>query len=101
MPGLLESLLGADAATVDQLRAHTGDDPDRAEKTYGAAVGTILRGLQSKLQTKDGAQSIWDMLQKQVNQGNIPEGAQASGAQVRDMDPKVANDIMKAIFGKD
>src|SRR5262245_49677091 len=102
MPGLLEALLGEDTETVDQLRAHTGGDPKRAEQAYSAAVGTILKGLETKSQTEEGAGNIWDMLRKQVEQGNIPAEApsQESGPQVRDMDPKVANDIMKVIFGK-
>ena len=72
MPGLLEALLGEDTETVDRLRSHTGDDPRRAEQAYGAAVGTILRGLETKSQTKEGAESVWEMIRKQVEKGNIP-----------------------------
>jgi hypothetical protein len=80
-----------------------GNNPGRAEQAYGAAVGTILRGLESKSQTKEGAQSVWDMLRKHVDQGNIPAEApsQDSRVQVKEIDPNVANDILKAIFGKD
>lgn len=103
MPGLLEALLGADTETVEKLRSHTGIDATRAEQAHAAAVGTILRGLEAKSQTEEGAESIWEMLRKQVEQGNVPAEApsQQGGVQVRDMDPKVANDIMKVIFGKD
>jgi Bacterial protein of unknown function (DUF937) len=103
MPGLLESLLGNDTQTIDKLRAHTGGDPQRAEQAYGAAVGTILRGLQDKSETDEGAQNVWDMIRKHVEQGNIPAQAptQGGGVQVRDMDPKVASDMMKVIFGQD
>jgi hypothetical protein len=103
MPGLLEALLGEDRETIEQVRAHTGDDPKRAEQAYSAAVGTILRGLEAKTQTDEGAESVWDMIRKQVEQGNVPAEApsQQGGVQVRDMDPKVANDMMKVIFGKD
>ena len=103
MPGLLEALLGEDTETVDRLRSHTGDDPRRAEQAYGAAVGTILRGLETKSQTKEGAESVWEMIRKQVEKGNIPAEApsQSGGVQVRDIDPKTANDMMKVIFGKD
>src|SRR5262245_41955783 len=107
MPGLLEALLGEDKETIEQLRAHTGNDPRRAEQAYGAAVGTILKGLEAKTQTEEGAGSIWDLLRKHVEQGNIPAEApppgeeDREGVQVREMDPKVANDIMKVIFGKD
>jgi Bacterial protein of unknown function (DUF937) len=103
MPGLLEALLGEDTETVEQVRSHTGNDPKRAEQAYGAAVGTILRGLEAKSQTEEGAGSIWEMLRKHVEQGNIPAEApsERDGVEVRDMDPKVANDIMKVIFGQD
>jgi Bacterial protein of unknown function (DUF937) len=102
MPGLLESLFGHDTQTVDDLRAHTGDDRNKAEQAYTAAAGTILRGLETKSQTEEGAKSVWDMLRKQVEQGNIPADAPSQGGvKVRDMDPKVATDMMKVIFGKD
>ena len=103
MPGLLEALLGGDTETVEQVRSHLGNDHKRGEQAHAAAVGTILRGLEAKSQTKEGAESIWEMLRKQVEQGNVPTEApsQGGGVQVRDMDPKVANDMMKVIFGKD
>lgn len=102
MPGLLEALLGDDTDTVEQVRTHTGNDRKRAETAYGAAVGTILRGLETKSQTKEGAESLWDMLRKQVEQGNLPADAPAAGkgVQVRELDPKAANDMLKVIFGK-
>jgi hypothetical protein len=104
MPGLLEALFGEDTQTVERVRAHTGGDPRRAEQAYSAAVGTILRGLEAKSEKEGDAGSIWDMLRKHVEQGNIPADAPSQigrGVEVRDMDPKVANDIMKSIFGKD
>ena len=69
-----------------------------------AAAGTILRGLEAKSQTEEGAERIWEMLRKQAeNQGNIPANAPSQGSrvQVKELDPKTANDMMKAIFGKD
>jgi hypothetical protein len=103
MAGLLETLFGQDAETVQRVRTHTGNDPKRAEQAYGAAVGTILRGIEKKSRTEEGAESIWEMLRKQVEQGNVPNEGQAQGgrAQVRELDPKAANDMLKAIFGKD
>jgi hypothetical protein len=102
MAGLLEAPLGVDEQTVERLRAHTGDDRDRAEQAYTVAAGTILRGLEAKTQTEEGAQGVWDILRKHVEQGNIPAEAPAEGGvHVRDMDPKFANDMMKVIFGKD
>jgi len=102
MPGLLEALLGDDTRTIEQVRPHTGNDPRRAEQAYGAAVGTILRGLETQSQTKQGAGSIWDMIRRQVEKGNVPaEAPSQQGAQVREMDPNEVGDIMKVIFGKD
>lgn len=102
MSGLLESLLGEDTATIEKVRSHTGNDPKRAEQAYGAAVGTILRGLEVKSQTEEGADGIWEMLRKQIEKGNVPTEApsERGGVQVRDMDPKAVNDIFKVIFGK-
>jgi hypothetical protein len=103
MSGLLEALFGEDTQTVDRVQTHIGDDRKRAEQAYGAAVGTILRGVEKKSQTKEGAESIWDMLREQVEKGNVPSDApsQRGGVQVRELDPKTANDMMKVIFGKD
>jgi hypothetical protein len=99
----LDAIFGTDTQTVEQLRQHTGDDPKKAEVAYNAAAGTILRGIEQKSQTEEGARNIWDMLKKHVDQGNLPAEApsEGQGIQVRDMDPKVANDIFKSIFGQD
>jgi hypothetical protein len=102
MSGLLEALLGEDTETVERVRKHTGDDRRRAEQAYTAAVGTIVRGLEAKTETEEGAESVWEMLRKHVEQGNLPAEApsQRGGIQVKDLDPKIANDMMKVIFGK-
>jgi hypothetical protein len=100
MAGLLEAIFGHDTQTIDDLRDYTGDDRDRAEKAYGAAAGTILRGVEHKSQTKEGAESIWEMLRKQVEKGTVKtDSPQQRGVQVRDMDEKEVNDMMKVIFG--
>ncbi len=103
MSGILDLIFGNDMQTLDRLREHTGDDPKKAEQAYSAAAGTIIRGLEAKSQTEEGAKNIWDMLKKHVEAGNLPAEAPAegSGVQVRDMDPKVANDIFRSIFGQD
>jgi hypothetical protein len=102
MAGLLEALFGQDTETVERVRKDTGVDRKRAEQAYSAAVGTILRGIEQKSQTKEGAENIWDMLREQVDKGNVPADApsQVGGAQVRELDPKTANDMLKAIFGQ-
>jgi hypothetical protein len=101
--GSLDSLFAEDTDTIERVRRHTGKDPKKAEQAYCAAAGTILRGLEAKTQTEEGAESIWEMLRKQVEQGNVPANApsQRGGVQVRDLDPKVANEMLKVIFGKD
>jgi hypothetical protein len=103
MAGLLEALLGEDTETVERVRTHTGNDRKRAEQAYTAAVGTIVRGLEAKTQTEEGAESVWEMLRKHVEEGNLPAEApsQRGGIQVKELDPKIANDMMKVIFGKD
>jgi hypothetical protein len=100
MAGLLEALFGHDTETVEQLRTYTGDRK-KAEQAYGAAAGTILRGVEQKSQTKEGAESVWDMIRKQVEKGNVKTDPSSpdSGVQVRDMDQKEVNDMMKVIFG--
>jgi len=99
MAGLLEALFGQDTETVEQIRNYTGDRK-RAEQAYGAAAGTILRGVEEKSQTKEGAESIWDMLRKQVEKGNVKtDPSSPERVQVRDMDQNEMNDMMKVIFG--
>jgi hypothetical protein len=99
MAGLLEAIFGQDTETVDDLRRYTGNDRDRAEKAYGAAAGTILRGVEQKSQTKEGAEGILEMLRKQAEKGNVKTDSPQQGTQVRDMDEKEVNDTLKAIFG--
>lgn len=108
MPGLLEALLGDHSRTIEQVRSHTGNDPQRAEQAYGAAVGTILKGLETRAQSQEGSGSILDMIRRHVERGNIPAEAPSpevpsreDGVQVREMDPQEVGDIMKVIFGKD
>jgi hypothetical protein len=102
MSGLLEAIFGQDTKAVEQVREYTGNDHKRAEQAYGAAAGTILRGIEKKSQTKEGADSIWDMLRKQVEQGNVPPEAPSpsSRVQVKEIDPKAANEMMREIFGE-
>lgn len=107
MSGLLEALLGEETEAVERVRPQVGDDRNRALQAYSAAAGTILRGLEEKTRTKEGAESIWDLLRKHMEKGTLPANAPAEksapqrGVQVRDMDPAAANEIFKAIFGKD
>ena len=103
MSGLLDALLAIREDTVKNVQPLAGNDPRRAEQAFDAAIGAMLRGIEQKTQTKEGAESLWDVLQKQASEGHIPSGdlSQKPGAQVRDMDPKTVNDIFSSIFGKD
>jgi hypothetical protein len=103
MPGLLDAIFGTDEETVDRVKQHTGNDRRKAEQAYGAAAGTILRGLEAKTKTKEGAESIWDLLRKKVEEGKVPAEAPSQsggGPQVREMDTNEVNDMLKVIFGK-
>ena len=82
MPGLFDALLQGQPAAVESMRPHTGGDRDRAEQAYSAGVGTILRGLALKSQTEEGATSLWDMIRKHVEQGNVPSDAPPPGSGV-------------------
>ncbi len=61
----------------------------------------MLRGMEKKAETKEGAEGLWNLLRKHAEQGNIPAETPSSqgGVQVHDMDPAV-NDIFKTIFGE-
>jgi hypothetical protein len=116
MAGLLEALLGEDTETIEKVRNQTGIDRQHAQQAYGAAVGTILRGLESKTKDPQESESIWEMIRREVEKGTVaPDGPAAEHGQptapgtsseqghvqVRDMDPNTVNDFMKVIFGKD
>ena len=68
----------------------------------GALLSAVLRGLAQKSQTKEGASSLWDMLTKHAEQGNLPTNSPAAGKgiEVRDLDPKVTDEILGNIFGE-
>jgi hypothetical protein len=100
MAGLLDAIFGHDTQTVEDLREHTGDDPDRAEQAYSAAAGTILRGVEQTSQTKEGAENILDMIKKQIEKGNVKTDSDPnSGVQVRDMNQDELSKMMHTIFG--
>jgi hypothetical protein len=82
------------------LRSQDATD-EQAETAFGAAVSTILRGLEQKTKSQEGANGMWDVLRKQVEQGNIPGQlpGKDSGVVVRDLDPNVTDEILKGIFG--
>lgn len=111
MAGLLEAIFGAQDEAVEDVRQHTGNDRQKAEQAYTAAAGTILRGLETKTKTKEGAESIWEMLRKAVEKGSLPAEGQSrsaegqprseEGVQVREMGTNEVNDMLKVIFGKD
>lgn len=154
MPSLFELLMGDREEARRRVGPVAGDDPQKAEQAYGAAVGAVLRGMEKKAETPEGAGDLWELLRKHVEQGDIPReaprsglpsdrspapsgglprgagttagglptdagsgggappsapsdggllgdilGGDREGVEVRDLDPKVANDMMKVIFG--
>lgn len=104
MAGILEQLIKSlsteQAARVLPPEQRKASDPGAAS---GAVLSALIRGLAQKAQTADGASSLWDMLNKHAQQGNLPTNAppQGKGPAVRDLDPKVTEEILKNIFGND
>lgn len=74
---------------------------EQASAASGAILSAIVRGLAEKTKTTEGSGSLWDMLNQQIQKGNLPApGAKdGSGIQVRDLDPKVTDEILSNIFG--
>lgn len=102
MSGLLDELLGAQNEVIENVKPLAGNDPRRAEQAFNAAVASLLRGMEQKAETSQGAENLWDLLKRQVEQGNIPKQAPSSGSdiQVRDLDAQNVKDIMSQIFGE-
>jgi hypothetical protein len=102
MSSLFESFLTGREPVLGRVRTVTGDDPGRAEQAYGATVGTVLRGIEEKTSTPQGAEDLWEKLRKMVEQGDLPAEmptTEEEGVHVRDMDPQTANDLLKVVFG--
>jgi hypothetical protein len=121
MSSLFETFLTGREPVLGRVRTVTGDDPGRAEQAYGAAVGTVLRGIEEKSKTKEGAEDLWSILRKHVESGNLPaempteapadergdgpgygptQGpTERGGVTVRDLDPQTADDLLKVNFG--
>jgi hypothetical protein len=103
MSGLLDALIANKDQTVERVQPLAGNDPQKAEQAFDAAIAAMLRGMEQQAQSKEGAESLWDLIKRQANEGNISSEAPSPkpGVQVRDMDPKTVNDILSSIFGKD
>lgn len=101
MAGLLEELLkGLGPQGLEHVRERAGTDRRKTEEATGAALSTILRGLEKKTQTPEGAEDLWKRLETQANKGNIPQQIPApEKIEVKDLDPQVTDDILKDIFG--
>jgi hypothetical protein len=102
MSRLLEQLIkGLNSQDLTKVVPQAKQDRQQAEAASGAAIGAILRGLQEKTSTPEGQTGLWDMLKKNVEQGNLPAEApgQSSGVQVHELDPRVTDEILKGIFG--
>ena len=103
MSGILEQLIkGLDSPNLQKTISGAVGDDERGKAASGAALGTILRGLEKKAQTPEGQKSLWDMLKKQQERGNVPTQTPSagSGVQVHELDPQVTDEILEGIFGK-
>ena len=96
---LIKSLSNEQTERVITPEQRKTTDPSAAS---GALLSAVLRGLAQKSQTKEGASSLWDMLTKHAEQGNLPTNTPTSGKgiEVRDLDPKVTDEILSNIFGE-
>lgn len=100
MAGILEQLIkGLGSQNLDGMLP--AEKRDTATAASGAIMSAIVRGLAEKSKTSEGSGSLWDMLSKHMQQGNLPttESGQKSGVEVRDLDPKVTDEILSNIFG--
>ena len=101
MAGLLDELLRSlGQGGLDQVSQRTGVDRRHTDEATGAALSTILRGLEKKASTPSGADDLWKQLESQVSQGHVPAEAPTSGIEIKDLDPQVTDSMLKDIFGK-
>ena len=103
MSGILDALINSlspeTTAKVLPLGQTNSADSNAA---VGAIISAIVRGMAQKSQTQEGASSLWDMITKHAGQGAQPTNSPGagSGIEVRDMDPKVTDEILSQIFGE-
>ena len=99
LDAIIKSLSPEATAKVLPLGQTNAPDPSAAA---GAVLSAIVRGMAQKSQTQEGASSLWDMITKHAGQGAQPTNSPAagSGIEVRDMDPKVTDEILSQIFGE-
>ena len=99
LDAIIKSLSPEATAKVLPLGQSNAPDPSAAA---GAVLSAIVRGMAQKSQTQEGASSLWDMITKHAGQGAQPTDSPASGKgiEVRDMDPKVTDEILGQIFGE-
>ena len=103
MSGILDVLINslspeATAKALPQGQSKAAD-PNAAA---GAVLSAIVRGMAQKSQTQEGASSLWDLINKHAGQGSqhTDSPAAGKGVEVRDMDPKVTDEILSQIFGE-
>ena len=100
MPGILDQLIKSlGSQNLDGVLPV--EHQEKASVASGAIISAIVRGLAEKSKTPEGSGSLWDMLNKQMGQGNLPSNTsgKGSGVEVRDLDPKVTDEILSNIFG--
>ena len=99
LDALIKSLSPETTAKILPLGQANSADSNAA---VGAVLSAIVRGMAQKSQTQEGASSLWDMITKHAGQGTQPTNSPAagSGIEVRDMDPKITDEILSQIFGE-
>lgn len=103
MADLLDQLIqGLDAQQLEQMLPPSQQHPDSLAAAQGAVTSMLVRGLAEKAGTAEGAGRLWEIIQHQVQQGNLSREAQepGRGTQVRHLDPSVTDAILEAIFGE-
>ena len=103
MSGILDALINSlsPEATRKVLPLGQTNAPDPSAAA-GAVLSAIVRGMAQKSQTQEGASSLWDMITKHAGQGGQSTNSPAAGkgVEIRDMDPKVTDEILSQIFGE-
>lgn len=71
-------------------------DAQTASAAYGASLGTVLRSLERKASTPEGADQIWRTIEREAANRRIPTSAEETP---QPLDPDTTDSILKDILG--
>lgn len=71
-------------------------DERTASAAYGAGLGTVLRSLERKAQTPEGADAIWKTIEREAAHRRIPTTPESKPIP---LDPETTDSILKDILG--